>query len=403
MGWMKMNNLEKTNRPFILLLFAALLLVVPAGAVNTAIYGDTAGFNAGNHTDFVVMYSLPGSSGADFDTNADRYTNSSVNVIFIGGNDAFSPVTAGKIEQAVFRGKVLVLTYTSNHKFDGSLPASNAGSAPTGQSLVVTKPDTPLSQEIFAGLSSNYTNSTPPFSRESAIPRKGAVTLLSYDNNDPALIYWQYGNGYVIEWTLNNTGSFMTGGEADTINYRLINYLLKSVVPVTASTTPVPTPQPTTTPVNQTPAPGPSVSYTTQPLTGNLSVFSSPDGANILIDGIYYGKTPATISGIPSGNHIVRLTLSGYHDYESNNVGVFPDRINQVFGTLIPLSVAQQTPVPTTAATPIIVAIPVTPQPTQTGGMLENPGVVAGIIGVVTASIGAAATIYTHMSKIKKP
>jgi hypothetical protein len=35
--------------------------------------------------------------------------------------------------------------------------------------------------------------------------------------------------------------------------------------------------------------------------------------------------------------------------------------------------------------------------------MLENPGVVAGIIGVVTASIGAAATIYTHMSKIKKP
>ena len=54
-----MNNLKKTNRPFILLLFAALLLVVPAGAVNTAIYGDTAGFNAGNHTDFVVMYSLP--------------------------------------------------------------------------------------------------------------------------------------------------------------------------------------------------------------------------------------------------------------------------------------------------------------------------------------------------------
>ncbi len=57
-----MVGLNNTHKSFILILFAALLFVMPSAAINTAIYGDTAGFNPDLHKDtFTVVYSLPGS------------------------------------------------------------------------------------------------------------------------------------------------------------------------------------------------------------------------------------------------------------------------------------------------------------------------------------------------------
>jgi hypothetical protein len=44
----------------------------------------------------------------------------------------------------------------------------------------------------------------------------------------------------------------------------------------------------------------------------------------------------------------------------------------------------------------------VTAEPTQKQGAFENPGVIAAIIGVITATIGAIATIFSHISKAKK-
>lgn len=202
-----------------------------------------------------------------------------------------------------------------------------------------------------------------------------------------------------------------------------------TTIPTTNVTTNVTmTVSPTTTPVNATttvivtnatPVPNatseqfPNATMTTivpvgspanQGTTGNISVASSPFGASILIDGIYYGNTPGNITGIPGGNHIIRLTMSGYFDYEGT-IYIIPGQVTNAFGTLPPLSgysVASST-TPATIA-PILSTAPVTVvQPTQaSGGLMENPTVLAAIIGGITASVGAAVTLFTHISKAKK-
>jgi hypothetical protein len=48
---------------------------------------------------------------------------------------------------------------------------------------------------------------------------------------------------------------------------------------------------------------------------GTLFVNSTPSGANVIIDDIVAGSTPATFTNITPGDHIVTVTLSGYDDY----------------------------------------------------------------------------------------
>ena len=127
-------------------------------------------------------------------------------------------------------------------------------------------------------------------------------------------------------------------------------------------------------------------------------MYSSPLGASILIDGVYYGTTPANLTGIAQGNHIIRLTQSGYYDYEGT-LYVVPGQTSHAFGTLPPLNQVSAAP----TAIPIIVPV-VTPEPAPTAakGLLENSSVIVAIIGVITASIAAGATIFTHVNKVKK-
>ena len=64
---------------------------------------------------------------------------------------------------------------------------------------------------------------------------------------------------------------------------------------------------------------------TLAPLTGLLLVHSTPDGAEITIDGADYGRTPALIPTLPLGSYRLRLALPGYRDKE---VEVrLPDRV----------------------------------------------------------------------------
>ena len=177
----------------------------------------------------------------------------------------------------------------------------------------------------------------------------------------------------------------------DTLPPSTIASLASAMTEIVPSATPV-TPVPTTSPV-------------TQAASGNITVASSPLGAGILVDGVYYGVTPGNITGITAGNHIVRLTLSGYYDYEGT-FSALPGQVTSVFGTLPPLSGSPARPstIPATAA-PVITSVPpatVQPTPASSGGALENPSVIAAIIGILTASIGAGATIFTHISKAKK-
>jgi hypothetical protein len=376
-----MVGLNTTNKICILILFVALLFIMPSAALNAAIYGDTAGFNPDLHKEnFSVVYSIPGSSGTDLDSNITKYTDPSVDVIFMGGDDSFSPATASLIEQAVASGKILVVSNKNYQKFNSSLPATNNGSVPDGQYLVISDPNTTLSKTIFNGLRTNFPNTDPFSSRFSIKAKEGSVTLLSYDMGDPALLYRQYGNGYVIEWAPVSNSRYLNSTEADLVNYRLITSLVNEKLPKPTGTIPLPT----------------------QSNSGSVSVYSSPLGASVLIDGRYYGTTPANLTDIPSGNHIIRLSLSGYYDYEGT-IYVLAGQTTHAYGTLPPLSQfsTPPTPVPTTAV-PIIVQVPVTAEPTKPQAPLENPGVIAAIIGVITATIGAIATIFSHIFKAKK-
>jgi hypothetical protein len=205
----------------------------------------------------------------------------------------------------------------------------------------------------------------------------------------------------------------MVTGEVSTVTTQVSPNTTTTSVPVNVTTTVLPT---TTTllPVTTT-APVPSTSVTTavpvsqdtQATVGNITVASSPLGASILIDGVYYGTTPGDFTGIPTGNHIVRLALSGYYDYEGT-MYVVPGQETSVFGTLPPLTgyytqppTQPANPVPTPTTVPAE-TVKLTPTQTSSGGALENPTIIAAIIGVITACIGAGATLYPHLSKMKK-
>jgi hypothetical protein len=182
------------------------------------------------------------------------------------------------------------------------------------------------------------------------------------------------------------------------------------VVPVMTTVAITTTEIPTITSQNTTTATtAPVTTATTVPVTtavsdttGNITVASSPMGAAFLIDGVYRGTTPVDLTGISSGNHIVRLTLSGYYDYEDSTVYVVPNQVTPVFGTLHPVG-STSAIVITAAATPEVTTpvptVTVQPTPTSDGELIENPTVLAAIIGIVTASIGAIATIFPHIKK----
>jgi WD40 repeat protein len=346
------------------------------------------------------VYSLSGSSGFDLDNNIANFTKPSIDVIFMGGDDSFSADTGEQIEHAVYSGKIMVVTNKNYQKINASLPAEISGIAPVGNYLQVTDPDNPVSQKIFAGLRTRYPNTDSITERFNTVGKKDSITLLSYDTHDPALIYGKYGNGYVIEWTMPSPKPYLNVTEADSINDRLISYLrtLQNPAPVSSTTI---VPSTTIPPVNISLTTTPAVTLPNQTSAGYVMIYSSPSGAAILIDGDYQGTTPANITCVVSGYHVLTLTLSGYYDY-SSKVYIPEGKDTKLFGTLNPVGLP-----PAQATSPSITTLPepantVNVSPTPGSGVLENSGVLVAIIGVITASIGAIATIFSHISKAKK-
>jgi uncharacterized membrane protein len=414
-----MSHKNGSSAILLTVLLTILAIIVPVGAYNVAVYGTNAGFNPALHNDtVVVVQSLPGSPGTDLDKAIDQFVQSSVDVIILGGDDTFSPASAAKLEAAVAKGKILVVTYPCNHLFDKSLPASNGGTSPGGQYLEVASPDSATAKNIFSALPSKFTlNGTAP-DKEQVITASDAVIVLNYDTGMPALLYGKYGKGYIIEWTTAPVPSYMDAGTADMVISRLITLLLpapattttvqttvvQTTVPQTTVVTSNTTVLTTATLVSTTTRPVtttvPSASGTTTAATGNLSIYSSPLGASVLIDGVYYGVTPLNLTGIPAGSHIFRLTQSGYYDHEGT-IYVIAGQTNSAFGTLNPAQYTNgQTTVPTTTvpvSTPVVTA-----EPTQEKGLLENSSIVVALIGVVTALIAAGASVFTHVFKSKE-
>ena len=68
--------------------------------------------------------------------------------------------------------------------------------------------------------------------------------------------------------------------------------------------------------------------------TGYFEITSSPSGASVYFDSAYKGTTPVTFEVYTTGSpsHTIRLTRSGYYDYEDSYYG------NPSQGETIPLS-----------------------------------------------------------------
>ena len=68
---------------------------------------------------------------------------------------------------------------------------------------------------------------------------------------------------------------------------------------------------------------------------GSVFVYSNPSGASVSIDNIPIGYyTPKTISGIPGGEHILSLNMTGYNDW-SKTITVRPGVKTTVYGRLV--------------------------------------------------------------------
>jgi hypothetical protein len=74
-----------------------------------------------------------------------------------------------------------------------------------------------------------------------------------------------------------------------------------------------------------------SASLITTP--GSISVRSTPSGASIVLDGVIKGTTPANLTGISVGKHVLVLKKSGYNDY-STTVTISSGKITSVSATL---------------------------------------------------------------------
>jgi len=196
----------------------------PRTVFHAASYCETGGFAFASHTDeFIHILHINCYQGIAFSDSISKFTASGTDVIFIGGDNSFSEEVAGAISTAVYKGKILVINFWSNRAFGDCLPATNEGGAFYGSYLTVVNPDNP----IFEGLPTQINRTGGEYGREHATAKAGATVLMTYDNGDPALLYWKYGRGYVIEWTFELFGvwGFPAGG-ADLITYRTIKHCI---------------------------------------------------------------------------------------------------------------------------------------------------------------------------------
>lgn len=66
----------------------------------------------------------------------------------------------------------------------------------------------------------------------------------------------------------------------------------------------------------QPPEPPPAASAPkTEAAEASLEVVSTPDGADIQLDGVFVGSTPSTIT-VATGDHVITLNKTGYAVWE---------------------------------------------------------------------------------------
>lgn len=121
------------------------------------------------------------------------------------------------------------------------------------------------------------------------------------------------------------------------------------------------------------PTPQPTLAY------GSITVTSSPSGADVYIDNVYKGLTPAVFSPVPNGNHVVLIKVGGYPDL-SKRVTVTADNqtVNAAFN--------QQTASPPTTSSPGQTPIAGAASPTPA---VSAPASGYGSLSITTTPAGA--------------
>lgn len=83
-----------------------------------------------------------------------------------------------------------------------------------------------------------------------------------------------------------------------------------------------------------------------QATTGSIHVTSSPAGASVTIDGIYYGTSPITVPNLAQGSHTVKVSAAGYVDSVQT--------INVNAGQNVEYPVTLYTPSPAPSPAPVL-------------------------------------------------
>jgi hypothetical protein len=84
--------------------------------------------------------------------------------------------------------------------------------------------------------------------------------------------------------------------------------------------------------------------------TGGFNIVSTPSGAEVYVDNLFKGYTPATLDNIPAGQHSILLKYTGYVDYSTT--------ASVTAGQTTPLAVSMQpAPAPTPASAPSTVTL----------------------------------------------
>lgn len=121
------------------------------------------------------------------------------------------------------------------------------------------------------------------------------------------------------------------------------------------------------------PTPPPTPAY------GSITATSSPSGADIYIDNVYKGLSPAVFGNIPNGNHVVLIKMDGYQGL-TKTVTVTAD--NQTVHAVL----YQQTSAPATTPAPGQTPAAGTGSPTPTA-VTQTPGY--GSLSITTTPAGA--------------
>jgi hypothetical protein len=184
--------------------------------------------------------------------------------------------TLVRIQELDSRGAVIPSSVVVIDRFIG-LPTPT----PTPSSGTLAVSSTPSGSDVY--IDNAYKGLTPV--SIGAVPNGNHVLLVKRDG------YEDYSQTVTVM------------GDTRTITASLV--LIPALA--TTATTPV---QPTATapPTPTTPSGG----------YGSLAVTTSPSGAQVYVDGVLKGITPATIPGLPAGTHSLLLKMDGFQDLSTS-------------------------------------------------------------------------------------